>query len=87
MSQKQILFVICSTMLIALSLEINANSNQIVFASQSYCPPICLNEVNQHVDNARDYLDKGDIVKAKSELDIVNSLLDQLKDMTSKSSD
>ena len=54
-------------------------------ASVSYCPPICLDEVQQHVDNAKDALSDGNVVEATSELDIVSSLLDQLDDMTSKS--
>ncbi len=54
-------------------------------ASVSYCPPICLDEVQQHVDNAKDALNDGNVIEATSELDIVSSLLDQLDDMTSKS--
>jgi hypothetical protein len=54
-------------------------------ASVSYCPPICLDEVQQHVDDARTALNDGNVVEATSELDIVSSLLDQLDDMTSKS--
>ncbi|CAN5891024.1 hypothetical protein BH23THE1_BH23THE1_25170 [soil metagenome] len=53
--------------------------------SLSYCPPICLDEVQQHVDDARDALKDGKLIEAASELDIVSSLLDQLDDMTSKS--
>ena len=53
--------------------------------SVSYCPPICLDEVQQHVNDARDALNDGKLIEAASELDIVSSLLDQLDDMTSKS--
>ncbi len=54
-------------------------------ASISYCPPICLDEVQQHVNDAKDALNDGNVVKAASELDIVSSLLDQINDMTSSS--
>ncbi|HYG00103.1 MAG TPA: hypothetical protein VD815_08420 [Candidatus Saccharimonadales bacterium] len=54
-------------------------------ASVSYCPPICLDEVQQHVNDAKDALNDGKIVEAASELDIVSSLLDQIDDMTSSS--
>jgi hypothetical protein len=56
-------------------------------ASVSYCPPICLDEVQEHVNDAKDALNDGKIVEAASELDIVSSLLDQIDDMTSSSSD
>lgn len=82
---NKLLPLIISTIAIVSFLGYNNSLGQFAFASQSYCPPICLDEVNQHVDNAREYLDKGNIVKAISELDIVNRLLDQLKDMTSGS--
>jgi hypothetical protein len=64
---------------IAISTGLNNNANAI----QNYCPPICLGEVNEHVKDAIKALDKADIPTAKSELDIVKSLLDQIKDMTS----
>ena len=35
-----------------------------------------------HIRGAIKALDKGDIITAKSEMNIVKSLLDQLKDMT-----
>ena len=47
--------------------------------------PICLDEVQQHVNDARDALNDGKLIEAGSELDIVSNLLDQLDDMTSKS--
>jgi hypothetical protein len=56
-------------------------------ASVSYCPPICLDEVQQNVDDAKEALNDGNIVEAASELDVVSSLLDQLDDMTSSNSD
>lgn len=64
---------------LAISTGLNNNANAI----QNYCPPICLGEVNEHVKDAIKALDKADIPTAKSELDIVKSLLDQIKDMTS----
>ncbi len=54
-------------------------------ARVSYCPPKCLDEVQQHVNDVRDALNDGNVVEAASESDIVSSLLDQLDDMTSKS--
>ncbi len=62
-----------------------ANAFSSASASVSYCPPICLDEVQQHVNDAKDALSDGNVVEATSELDIVSSLLDQLDDMTSKS--
>lgn len=66
-------------------ISISANLSQNVFASQTFCPPICLDEVQQHVNDARDALNDRNVVVTSSELDIVDSLLDQLDDMTSKS--
>ncbi len=77
------LAIISTVTLTSGSMVTNAFSS--AFASVSYCPPICLDEVQQHVDDARDALNDGNVVEATSELDIVNSLLDQLDDMTSKS--
>ncbi len=51
----------------------------------SYCPPICLDEVQQHANDAKAALNDGKLIEATSELDIVSRLLDQLDDMTSKS--
>jgi len=80
-------FVILAVMTTALlptgSVVTNAFSS--TSASVSYCPPICLDEVQQHVNDAKDALNDGKLVEAASELDIVSSLLDQLDDMTSKS--
>ena len=78
------IFVIAPSLLVMLaflstSTSLNSNANAI----QGYCPPICLGEVNEHVKDAISALDKADIPTAKSELNIVKSLLDQLKDMTS----
>ena len=80
-------FVFLAVLTIALlstgSVVINAFSS--TSPSVSYCPPICLDEVQQHVNDARDSLYDGKLIEAASELDIVSSLLDQLDDMTSKS--
>ena len=65
------------------SMITNAFSSSSASASVSYCPPICLDEVQQHVNDAKDALNDGNVVKAASELDIVSSLLDQIDDMTS----
>jgi hypothetical protein len=76
--------VIAPSLLVVLAfLTISTNLNNNANAIQGYCPPICLGEVNEHVKDAIKALDKSDIPTAKSELDIVKSLLDQLKDMTS----
>ena len=77
------LTVITTALLSTGSVVTNAFSS--TSASVSYCPPICLDEVQQHVNDAKDALNDGKIVEAASELDIVSSLLDQLDDMTSKS--
>ena len=75
--------IISTVILSSGSMVTNAFSS--ASASVSYCPPICLDEVQQHVDNAKDALNDGNVIEATSELDIVSSLLDQLDDMTSKS--
>lgn len=77
--------IITTVILTSGSLVTNAFSSSSASASISYCPPICLDEVQQHVDNAKDALNDGKVVEAASELDIVSSLLDQMNDMTSKS--
>jgi len=77
------LAVITTALLSSGSVVTNAFSS--TSASVSYCPPICLDEVQQHVNDAKDALNDGKLVEAASELDIVSSLLDQLDDMTSKS--
>jgi len=77
------LTVITTALLSTGSIVTNAFSS--TSASVSYCPPICLDEIQQHVNDAKDALNDGKLVEAASELDIVSSLLDQLDDMTSKS--
>jgi len=77
------LTVITTALLSTGSVTTNAFSS--TSASVSYCHPICLDEVQQHVNDAKDALNDGKLVEAASELDIVSSLLDQLDDMTSKS--
>ena len=76
------LTIITTALLSTGSVVTNAFSS--TSASVSYCPPICLDEVQQHVNDAKDALNDGKLVEAASELDIVSSLLDQLDDMTSK---
>jgi hypothetical protein len=78
------IFVIAPSLLVMLAfLTISTSLNNNANAIQGYCPPICLGEVNEHVKDAINALDKADIPTAKSELNTVKSLLDQLKDMTS----
>lgn len=79
------LAVITTIMLTSGSIVTNAFSSASASATMSYCPPICLDEVQQHVNDAKDALNDGKIVEAASELDIVSSLLDQIDDMTSQS--
>jgi hypothetical protein len=79
------LAILTTTILSSSSTVTNAFSSSSASASISYCPPICLDEVQQHVNDAKDALKDGKIVEAASELDIVSSLLDQIDDMTSKS--
>lgn len=79
---------IAMSFLLAISLTTlssNILPNALASQSQSYCPPICLDEVRQHVNDAKEALEDGNLVVVKGELDIVDSLLDQLKDMTSTS--
>jgi hypothetical protein len=78
-----LLAIISTTILTSGSMVTSAFSS--ASASVSYCPPICLDEVQQHVNDAKDALNDGNVVKAASELDIVSSLLDQINDMTSSS--
>ena len=78
-----LLAIITTVVLTSGSMITNAFSSSSGSASISYCPPICLDEVQQHVNDAKDALNDGNVVKAASELDIVSSLLDQIDDMTS----
>jgi len=80
-----LLATITITILASSNIVTNAFSSSSASASISYSPPICLDEVQQRVDNAKDALNDGKVVEAASELDIVSSLLDQIDDMTSKS--
>jgi hypothetical protein len=82
-----LLAIISTVVLTSGSVVTNVFSTSDASASISYCPPICLDEVQQHVDDAKDALKDGNVVKAASELDIVSSLLDQINDMTSSNSD
>jgi hypothetical protein len=78
-----LLAILSTVVLTGGSMVTNAFSSSSASASVSYCPPICLDEVQQHVNDAKDALNDGNVVKAASELDIVSSLLDQIDDMTS----
>jgi hypothetical protein len=78
------LAIITTAFLASGSIAPNAFSSTSSTANVSYCPPICLDEVQQHVNDAKDALNDGKLIEAASELDIVSSLLDQLDDMTSK---
>ena len=80
-----LLAVISTVVLTTGSIATNAFST--ASSSVTYCPPICLDEVQQHVNDAKDALNEGNVVEATSELDIVSSLLDQIDDMTNKNSD
>ena len=81
-----VLLAVISTVLLTTG-SIATNAFSTASSSVTYCPPICLDEVQQHVNDAKDALNEGNVVEAASELDIVSSLLDQIDDMTSKNSD
>jgi hypothetical protein len=85
MNKHSFVFIAIISTVILSSGSMVTNAFSSASASVSYCPPICLDEVQQHVDNAKDALNDGNVIEATSELDIVSSLLDQLDDMTSKS--
>jgi hypothetical protein len=85
MNKHSFVFIAIISTVILSSGSMVTNAFSSASASVSYCPPICLDEVQQHIDNAKDALNDGNVIEATSELDIVSSLLDQLDDMTSKS--
>jgi hypothetical protein len=85
MNKHSFIFIVIISTVILSSGSMVTNAFSSASASVSYCPPICLGEVQQHVNNAKDALNDGNVIEATSELDIVSSLLDQLDDMTSKS--
>jgi hypothetical protein len=85
MNKYSFIFLIVITTALLSTGSVVTNAFSSTSASVSYCPPICLDEVQQHVNDAKDALNDGKLVEAASELDIVSSLLDQLDDMTSKS--
>jgi len=77
---KKIIIILSSILVITASFTLIINASNSANAV-GFCPPICLDEVNDHVKGAIKALDKGDIITVKSEMNIVKSLLDQLKDM------
>ena len=79
---KKIIVTLSSLLVIAAFLTISTSSSNEANAIQGFCPPICLDQVNLHVKGAIKALDKADIPTAHAELNIVKSLLDQIKDMT-----
>jgi len=85
MNKYSFVFIAVITTALLSSGSVVTNAFSSASASASYCPPVCLDEVQQHVNDARDALNDGKLIEAASELDIVSSLLDQLDDMTSKS--
>ena len=82
MSRIPIILALSLIMMLTIT-AIAANLSNGAEASQAYCPPICLDEVNQHVNDATEAIDNADMAEAKAQLDIVKGLLDQLKDITS----
>jgi hypothetical protein len=80
---KKVLVLLQSLCVIMIFFAVTLSSPNKAHAAQGFCPPVCLDEVNQHVKSAIKALDKADIVTAQSELNIIKSLLDQLKPMTS----
>jgi hypothetical protein len=87
MNKNSFVFLAIVSTVILTSGSMVTNAFSSASASVSYCPPICLDEVQQHVNDAKDALNDGNIVEAASELNIVSSLLDQIDDMTSSNSD
>ena len=76
------LAIVSTVILTCGSMVTNAFSS--TSATVSYCPPICLDEVQQHVNDVNVALNDGKLIEATSQLDIVSSLLDRLDDITSK---
>lgn len=87
MNKYSFVFLAIMSTVVLSSGSIVTNAFSTTSASVSYCPPICLDEVQQHVNDAKDALNEGNVVEAASELEIVSSLLDQIDDMTSNNSD
>jgi hypothetical protein len=87
MNKNSFVFLALISTVILTSGSMVTNAFSSTSASVSYCPPICLDEVQQHVNDAKDALNDGNVVEATSELNIVSSLLDQIDDMTSSNSD
>jgi hypothetical protein len=87
MNKHSFVFLAIISTVILSSGSMVSNAFSSASASVSYCPPICLDEVQQHVNDAKDALNDGNVVEATSELNIVSSLLDQIDDMTSSNSD
>ena len=85
MNKNSFVFLAIISTVILSKCSMVTNAFLSTLATASYCPPICLDEVQQHVIDARDALDDGKLIQATSKLDIVSSLLDELDDMTSKS--
>ncbi|WP_458718686.1 hypothetical protein [Candidatus Nitrosocosmicus sp. R] len=85
MNKNSLIFLAIISTVVLSSGSMVTNAFSSTPATASYCPPICLDEVQQHVNDARNALNDGKLIEATSELDIVSSLLDQLDDMTSKS--
>ena len=77
------LAIVSTVILTSGSMVTNAFSS--TSATVSYCPPICLDEVQQHVNDVNVALNDGKLIEATSQLDIVSSLLGHIDDMTSKS--
>ena len=50
---------------------VSSNAFSSSSALTSYCPPIRLDEVQQHIGDAKDALNDGKLVEAASELDLV----------------
>ncbi len=85
MNKYSFVFSAGITIAILASVNVITNAFSSRSASVSYCPPVGLDEVQQHVNDAKEALNDGKLIEAASELDIVSSLFDQLDEMTSKS--
>ena len=83
---KKIVIILPSILMITAFFTLIVNTNNSASAV-GFCPPLCLDEVNDHVKSSIKALDKGDIITSKTEMNIVKSLLDQFKDMTTSKKD
>ena len=64
MNKYSFVFLAIITTALLSSVGVVTNAFSRTSASVSYCPPICLDEVQQHVNDARDALNDGKLIEA-----------------------